>query len=71
MDDSNPMATPALGTPLGTDAKGLPFDEEWDYASVVGMLLYLSSNSRPDIQFAVHQCARFTHCPKNSHAVAV
>ncbi len=46
-------------------------DEEWHYASVVGMLLYLSSNSRPDITFAVHQVARFTHCPKESHAKAV
>ncbi len=35
------------------------------------MLLYVSSNSRPDIQFAVHQCARFTHCPKKSHGEAV
>jgi hypothetical protein len=35
------------------------------------MLLYLSSNSRPDIQFAVHQCARFTHNPKESHAKAI
>jgi hypothetical protein len=35
------------------------------------MLLYISSNSRPDIQFAVHQVARFSHCPKKSHAQAV
>ena len=35
------------------------------------MLLYLSSNSRPDIAFAVHQCARFTHSPKKSHGQAV
>ena len=35
------------------------------------MLLYLSNNSRPDIQFAVHQCARFNHSPRNSHAKAV
>ena len=34
------------------------------------MLLYLSGNSRPDIAFAVNQCARFTHDPKDSHATA-
>jgi hypothetical protein len=35
------------------------------------MLLYLSTNSRPDICFAVSQVARFTHSPKQSHATAV
>ena len=35
------------------------------------MLLYISSNTRADIQFAVHQAARFSHCPKKSHAQAV
>ena len=35
------------------------------------MLLYLSSNTRPDIQFAVHQCARFSHNPKKSHGQAI
>ena len=35
------------------------------------MLLYLSSNTRPDIQFAVHQVARFSHCPKQSHGQAI
>jgi hypothetical protein len=34
------------------------------------MMMYLSSNSRPDIQFAVHQCARFTHNPKCVHGDA-
>ena len=29
--------------------------------------MYLASNSRPDIAFAVHQCARFTHNSKASH----
>ena len=35
------------------------------------MLMYLVSNSRPDISFAVHQCAWFTHAPQHSHAIAV
>ena len=71
MEDYNRKATPAGTAPLGSDGKGDPFAEKWNYASVIGMLLYLSSNSRPDIQFAVHQCARFTHHPMNSHADAV
>ena len=35
------------------------------------MLLYLASSSCPDIAFAVHQCAQFSHCPWASHAVAI
>jgi len=71
MEDCNRKATPAASVPLGSDENGKPYHEEWNYASIVGMLLYLSSNSRPDIQFAVHQCARFTHAPKQSHADAI
>jgi hypothetical protein len=71
MEECNPKATPAASTPLGTDASGSKFDEKWEYASAVGMAMYLSSNTRPEIQFAVHQCARFTHCPRASHAEGV
>lgn len=35
------------------------------------MLGYLQANSRPDIAFAVAQCARFTHAPKRSHELAL
>ena len=45
--------------------------ENWKYSSVVGMLLYLSLNARPDITFAVNQVAKFTSNPKQSHASAV
>ena len=37
----------------------------------MGMLFYLASNSRPEIAFAVHQCARFSHCPRATHEIAV
>jgi len=67
----NPKSTPAATSPLGSDKHGAPFNESWSYPAAVGMLLYLSSNTRPDIQFAVHQVARFSHSPKQSHAQAV
>ena len=41
------------------------------YASIIGIMFYLVSNTRPDISFAVHQCARFTHNTKASHETAV
>ena len=71
MEDCNTKETPAMKTPLCTDAGGEPFNEKWEYARVVGMLLYVSSHSRPDIQYAVHSCARFTHCPRKSHGDAI
>jgi hypothetical protein len=71
MVDCNSKDTPALSTTLGTDLQGEVFSNEFSYASAVGMLMYLASNSRPDIAFAVHQCARFTHSPKASHGEAI
>ncbi len=71
MDTATTRDTPAAAAPLGTDKDGDPFEEEWSYPAAVGMLLYISSNTHPDIQFAVHQVYRFSHCPKRSHGQAV
>ena len=35
------------------------------------MLMYLATNSRSDIAYAVNKCARFTHVPKKSHGLGV
>jgi hypothetical protein len=35
------------------------------------MLMYLAGNAHPEIQFAVHQCARFTHSPRKIHSQAI
>ena len=35
------------------------------------MLLYLSSNTRPEIQFSLHSISRYTHAPKKSHGQAL
>ena len=71
LSNASPKSTPAASDPLGSDKSGAPFEEEWSYPAAVGMLLYLASNTRPDLTFAVHQAARFSHCPKHSHAQAV
>ena len=71
MYDCKPNKLPTSQVPLGNDDHGDPMVENWSYSSVVGMLLYLSTHTRPDVSFAVSQIARFTHNPKQSHAKAV
>ena len=71
MTDCNPNHTPTLTTSLGKHPEAPSMKEEWSYRSIVGMLLYLSTNTRPDITFAVSQVARFSHDPKVPHATAV
>jgi Reverse transcriptase (RNA-dependent DNA polymerase) len=71
LDEANSTWTPTNQESVGSDPDGPTMVETWNYRSLVGMLLYLSNNSRPDIAFAVHQCARFSHAPKQSHALAV
>ena len=63
--------TPAAHEPLTRDEDGDPADGVYNYASVIGMLQYLQGHSRPDITYAVSQCARFTHSPKRSHERAL
>jgi hypothetical protein len=65
-----PVDTPVENKALGKDIDGKNASGSINYASVIGMLLYLS-HSRPDISFATHQCARYTHSPKQSHEDAL
>ncbi len=60
---STAVATPAVKAALGKDVDGLPASGHVNYASVIGMLLYLG-HSCPDIAFATHQCACYTFAPK-------
>ena len=63
--------TPAAKDLLGKDPDGDPPNGQYSYPLVIGMLLYLCGHSRPDLQFAVSQCARFIHGTKRSHEVAL
>lgn len=64
-------STPTTGIPLVKDTDGDPATGTFNYRSVIGMLQYLQNHSRPDITFAVSQCARFVHNPRRSHEVAL
>ena len=71
MMNCNSCPTPCNVEPLASDPDGPWHSESWNYASAVGMLMYLTSNAHPEIQFAVHQCAMFTHCPCKCHTTAI
>ena len=57
MSNCNPNCTRATQLALGSDPDREEMSESWSYASIVGMLLYLATNTRPDIAFAVSQVA--------------
>ena len=57
LQDCHGCNTPASIEPLHANKDGAPFSEEWAYNTVIGMLMYLADNTRPDILYAVHQAA--------------
>ena len=63
--------TPAITTILRRDEHGAQREHAWKYRTLIGMLTYLSVSSRPDIAFAVHQCARYSTNPMRIHELAV
>ena len=67
MDGCNPKKNPTtVESSLGKYANGKPmqYQDWWKHASVIVMLMYVTSNPHTKIDFSVHQCARFTHNPK-------
>ena len=48
-----------------------PFDGHFHYRRIIGKLNYLEKSTRPDISYAVHQCARFSSDPKQQHGDAI
>jgi Reverse transcriptase (RNA-dependent DNA polymerase) len=65
-------STPALSSQiLERDKDGKRKITAWDYRSILGKLNYLEKSTRPDIAYAVHQCARFAADPKECHVQAM
>ena len=71
LESCNTATTLCSTVALVKDEEGGPFNESWEYATVAGMLVYLSKNSRPSIAYDVNQCVRFTNCPKSSHTLGL
>ena len=74
MEHCNGLPTPTkVEASLGIDANCSEAKRYWinSYDSVIWMILYLESNTRTDISFAVHQCAWFTNKTKGSQDTAV
>ena len=47
------------------------FQEQWAYCSIIGKLNFLVQNMCPDIAYTVHQCAKYSISPRESHGKAV
>jgi len=60
---STPATTVLPTTVLSDDKDGLERETEWHCRQIVGILTYISYNTRPDITFAVNQIA-FLQQPK-------
>ena len=64
-------ATPADLKPLVKDADGEDAHGDFSYSSVVGMLLYVSGHSHPELSYSVNCAARYMFSPKRSHEIAL
>jgi Reverse transcriptase (RNA-dependent DNA polymerase) len=71
-DDSKQKRNPSVKDVILQEyAESESHCENLNYRSVIGKLNYLEKCSRPDIAYAVHQCARFYQSPKIEHTAAV
>jgi len=69
---TKPRKTPMKTTkPLKQYTEAEDHKATWHYRSVIGKLNFLEKITRPDIAYAVHNCARFMEQPKVSHTEAV
>ncbi len=68
---STNCSSPAKKTLLPQNVDGPPARGSINYASVIGMLLYLTGHSRLDCSFKTNQCVRYTFAPTNEHKHAL
>ena len=67
MSNCKPAVTPMLVGQKFSKTVGKPLGADNQYQALVGSLLYLSVNTRPDISHAVGILSRFMSCPTDQH----
>ena len=74
LDQSNvkpkniPMASSKI---LHRHRDSQPFDNSFNYRSVIGKMNFLEKATRPDLAYAAHQCARYSTDPRQEHGAAI
>ncbi len=68
---ANGKFTPVKGKPLDKHAHGEPASGNFNYSSLVGMLLYLADHTCPNITYASNCAIRYMFCPKLMHKQAL
>ena len=71
LTDSSSSEINPVSEILGPHKASAPFSDSYNYRSVIGKIMYLSSNTRLEISLANHQCARFSNDPRTPHGVAL
>ena len=68
LKDAKPARVSVPKTALGQDKDDIVFAGDFNYNSVIGIIMYLSNNTRPDIASTINQCAKHTHQLTELHA---
>ena len=70
-DSTSSKITPSAEILAPQHKSSTPFDEQFNYRSVLGKVMYLSSNTCCELSLAnPHQCSHFSIDPRTRHGVA-
>ena len=67
MYKSSDKPTPVVKPPLAKNEGFQARKNDFYYRSVIDSLNLLTNSTRPELQFAVHQCTKFSADPKLPH----
>ena len=71
MDQTNAEGISAKQKPLVKDENGEPKQDTFNYSSFVGLMMYLSEHTRPDLAYRISQVSCIMLNPKHLHEIAL